>query len=55
MVDVVVDVVGDVEVLVDVSCANAAAAGTNDAVTNAPTSSARLRGMTLYRREKPDC
>jgi len=42
-------------VLVGVSCAYPAAAGRNDAVTNAPTITARARGMTVYRPEEPDC
>ncbi len=53
VVDGVVVVV--VVVVVDVSWAEATAAGTNDAVISAPTITKRLRCMSLYRRERPRC
>ncbi len=48
-------VVVDVVVVVGVSCAYPAAAGTSDAVTNAPRITARARGMSLYRRQEAHC
>ena len=54
VVVVVVDEVV-VVVVVDVSWAEAAAAGANDAVIRAPTITTRLRCMTLYRPEGPEC
>jgi hypothetical protein len=49
---VVVDVVVD-EVVVDDSCATAAVAGTRNALTSTPATTARARSIVLYRRNGP--